>query len=177
MSSDIFYTRTPSPLGPLLLVGTSDALTSLWLPSGRDRQDPEPDWVESARPFKRVVRQLDAYFAGRLRQFDLPLAPVGTAFQQRVWRALCDIPYGETVSYGLLARRIERPAAVRAVGAANGQNPISIVIPCHRVIGSDGRLVGYGGGLPAKSALLDLERRVVGTRANPGRPRQTALFA
>ena len=178
MSPDILYTRAPSPLGSLLLVGTPDTLTSLWLPSGRDRLDPEPDWVESARPFKDVVRQLDAYFAGRLRQFDLPLAPAGTAFQQRVWRALCDIPYGETVSYGQLARRIERPAAVRAVGAANGQNPISIVIPCHRVIGSDGRLVGYGGGLPAKSALLDLERRGAGTSARPGRlPQQGALFS
>ena len=176
MSPDIFYTRTPSPLGPLLLVGTSDALTTLWLPSGRDRLDPGSDWVESARPFKDVVRQLDAYFAGRLRRFDLALAPAGTAFQQRVWRALCDIPYGETVSYGALARRIERPAAVRAVGAANGQNPIAIVIPCHRVIGSDGRLVGYGGGLPAKSALLELERRTAGVAGRPGRPRQAALF-
>ena len=176
MSPDIFYTRTPSPLGPLLLVGTSDALTSLWLPSDRGRLDPEPEWVESARPFKDVVRQLHAYFTGRLRRFDLSLAPVGTVFQQRVWGALCDIPYGETVSYGALARRIERPAAVRAVGAANGQNPIAIVIPCHRVIGSNGRLVGYGGGLPAKSALLELERRVAGGAARPGRPRQTALF-
>jgi methylated-DNA-[protein]-cysteine S-methyltransferase len=177
MSPELFYTRAPSPLGPLLLVGTADALTYLWLPSGRDRLDPEPEWVESARPFSEAIRQLGAYFAGRLRRFDLPLAPAGTAFQQRVWRALCEIPYGETVSYGQLARRIERPAAVRAVGAANGQNPISIVIPCHRVIGSDGRLVGYGGGLPAKSMLLDLERRVAGTAARPGRPRQTALFA
>jgi methylated-DNA-[protein]-cysteine S-methyltransferase len=176
MSPDLFYTRAPSPLGPLLLVGTADALTFIWLPSGRDRLDPEPDWVESVRPFKEAVRQLDAYFAGRLRQFDLPLAPDGTTFQRRVWRALCDIPYGETVSYGELARRIERPTAVRAVGAANGQNPISIVIPCHRVIGSDGRLVGYGGGLPAKSMLLDLERRGAGA-ARPGRPRQTTLFA
>jgi methylated-DNA-[protein]-cysteine S-methyltransferase len=176
MSPDILYTRAPSPLGPLLLVGTADVLTSIWLPSGRDRVDPEPDWVESARPFKEAVRQLAAYFAGRLRQFDLPLAPAGTAFQRRVWRALCDIPYGETVSYGELARRIERPAAVRAVGAANGQNPISIVIPCHRVIGSDGRLVGYGGGLPAKSALLELERRTAGVAVRPGRPRQAALF-
>src|SRR5262245_22919620 len=176
MSPELFYTRAPGPLGPLLLVGTSDALTSIWLPSGRDRLDPEPDWVESARPFKEVVRQLSAYFAGRLRKFELPLAPAGTAFQQRVWQALCDIPYGETVSYGQLARRIDRPAAVRAVGAANGQNPISIVIPCHRVIGSDGRLVGYGGGLPAKSLLLELERRVVGAPARPARPRQVALF-
>jgi methylated-DNA-[protein]-cysteine S-methyltransferase len=177
MSADLFYTQAPSPLGPLLLVGTADALTHIWLPSGRDRLDPEPGWVESPRPFKEALRQLDAYFAGRLRQFDLPLAPSGTAFQQRVWQALCDIPYGETVSYGQLARQIERPAAVRAVGAANGQNPISIVIPCHRVIGSDGRLVGYGGGLPAKSMLLDLERRVAGKAARAVGPRQTALFA
>jgi methylated-DNA-[protein]-cysteine S-methyltransferase len=159
-----------------MLIGTGDALTSIWLPSGRDRLVPDPDWIESAQPFAEAVRQLDAYFAGRLRQFDLPLAPKGTAFQQRVWQALLDIPYGETVSYGELARRISRPSAVRAVGAANGQNPLSIVIPCHRVIGSDGRLVGYGGGLPAKSALLALEQRVAGVPARPVRPRQGALF-
>jgi methylated-DNA-[protein]-cysteine S-methyltransferase len=174
--NQVLFTRAPSPLGPLLLVGTGDALTSIWLPSGRDRIEPDPDWIESAQPFVEAVRQLDAYFAGRLRQFDLPLAPKGTAFQQRVWEALLDIPYGETVSYGELARRMGRPSAVRAVGAANGQNPLSIVIPCHRVIGSDGRLVGYGGGLPAKSALLALEQRVAGAPARPVRPRQGALF-
>ena len=175
--NQVLFTRAPSPLGPLLLVGTEDALTSIWLPSGRDRRlEPDPDWIESRAPFAEAVRQLDAYFAGQLRQFDLPLAPKGTAFQQRVWRALLDIPYGETVSYGELARRIARPAAFRAVGAANGQNPLSIVIPCHRVIGSDGRLTGYGGGLPAKSTLLALEQRVVGAPARPVRPRQGALF-
>jgi methylated-DNA-[protein]-cysteine S-methyltransferase len=174
--SHLLFTRAPSPLGPLLLVGTTDALTAIWLPSGRDRLDPEPDWVESAAPFKEAVRQLDAYFAGALRQFDLPLAPEGTVFQRRVWRALLDIPYGDTATYGELARRIDRPSAVRAVGAANGQNPLSIVIPCHRVIGSDGRLVGYGGGLPAKSALLALEQRVAGTEPRWARPRQGALF-
>lgn len=175
MSDAICYTRVPSPLGPLLLVGTRATLTQIWLPSGRDRLEPEPDWIESAEPFAEARRQLDAYFAGRLRRFDLPLAPEGTPFQQRVWRALLDIPYGETVSYGELARRIGRPSAVRAVGAANGQNPLSIVIPCHRVIGSDGRLVGYGGGLPAKSALLALEQRV-GAPGRPIHPRQGALF-
>jgi methylated-DNA-[protein]-cysteine S-methyltransferase len=174
--NQVLFTRAPSPLGPLLLVGTEDALTSIWLPSGRDRLEPDPDWVEARPPFAEAVRQLDAYFAGRLRRFDLPLAPKGTAFQQRVWQALLDIPYGETASYGQLARRIDRPAAVRAVGAANGQNPLSIVIPCHRVIGSDGRLVGYGGGLPAKSALLALERRIAGVPAHPVRPRQGLLF-
>jgi methylated-DNA-[protein]-cysteine S-methyltransferase len=176
MSDAIYYTRVPSPLGPLLLVGARDALTQIWLPSGRDRLEPESDWIESVAPFAEARRQLDAYFAGRLRRFDLPIAPEGTPFQQRVWRALLDIPYGETVSYGELARRIGRPSAVRAVGAANGQNPLSIVIPCHRVIGSDGRLVGYGGGLPAKSALLALERRTAGAGGAPSGPRQGTLF-
>src|SRR5262249_56502998 len=124
------YTRVPSPLGPLLLVVTADALTSLWLPSGRDRQDPEPDWVESARPFKRVVRQLDAYFAGRLRQFDLPLAPVGTAFQQRVWRALCGISPRENPAVGALARRGPRPGPAPARrAAARAQTPPRPVPP------------------------------------------------
>ena len=171
------YTRLPSPLGPLVLVGTRDALTAIWLPSGHDADlRPDPDWAETAAPFREAVRQLNAYFAGTLRQFDLPLAPAGTPFQQRVWQALREIPYGQTVSYGELAREIGRPAAVRAVGAANGRNPLAIVVPCHRVIGSDGRLVGYGGGLPAKSLLLELERRVVGAPARPARPRQAALF-
>jgi methylated-DNA-[protein]-cysteine S-methyltransferase len=171
------YTRLPSPLGPLVLVGTGDALTAIWLPSGHDASlRPKPDWVETVAPFREAVRQLNKYFAGTLRQFDLPLAPVGTPFQQGVWQALREIPYGQTVSYGHLARRIGRPAAVRAVGAANGRNPLAIVVPCHRVIGSDGRLVGYGGGLPAKSLLLELERRVIGAPERPARPRQAALF-
>jgi methylated-DNA-[protein]-cysteine S-methyltransferase len=171
------YTQVPSPLGPLVLVGTKDALTAIWLPSGQDADlRPEPGWVETVAPFREAIRQLNAYFAGSLRQFDLPLAPEGTPFQQRVWGALREIPYGETVSYGAIARRIGKPAAVRAVGAANGRNPLAIVVPCHRVIGSDGRLVGYGGGLPAKSLLLELERRVAGAPARPARPRQAALF-
>jgi methylated-DNA-[protein]-cysteine S-methyltransferase len=174
--SSVFYTQAQSPLGPLLLVGTGEALTGIWLPSGRDRRDPEPGWIESPRAFREAVRQLDAYFAGKLRQFDLPLAPGGTPFQQRVWQALLGIPYGETVSYGQLARSIDRPSAFRAVGAANRQNPQAIVIKCHRVIGSNGQLVGYGGGLPVKSALLELERRVAGKPGRPERPRQGALF-
>jgi methylated-DNA-[protein]-cysteine S-methyltransferase len=104
------------------------------------------------------VRQLDAFFAGELRDFDLRLKPRGTAFQQRVWKLLCDIPFGETISYGELARRAGNPAASRAVGLANGSNPIAIVIPCHRVIGSNGKLTGYGGGLPNKRWLIDFER-------------------
>jgi methylated-DNA-[protein]-cysteine S-methyltransferase len=157
-------------------VGSDDALRQIWLPSGRDRVEPDPGWIEAGAPFAEPTRQLDAYFAGTLRRFELRLAPAGTPFQQRVWRALLEIPYAETVSYAELARRIGRPTAMRAVGAANGQNPLSIVIPCHRVIGSDGRLVGYGGGLPAKSLLLEHERRVAGAPARPARPRQGALF-
>jgi len=107
---------------------------------------------------RETERQLRAYFAGRLRAFDLPLEPLGTDFQQRVWHELLDIPYGETRSYGEIARRIGAPAAVRAVGAANGANPLPIVVPCHRVIGAGGKLVGYGGGLPLKRRLLALEQ-------------------
>ncbi len=108
---------------------------------------------------KETIRQLHSYFARELEEFDLPLAPEGTAFQLRVWKRLCDIPYGETISYGELARRLDNPNASRAVGLANGSNPIPIVIPCHRVIGSNGKLTGYGGGLPIKEKLLALERR------------------
>jgi methylated-DNA-[protein]-cysteine S-methyltransferase len=171
-----YFTRTPSPLGPLLLAGTGDALTAIWLPSERDGLDPDPGWIEQAAPFAEAVRQLAAYFTGTLRRFDLRLAPAGTPFQQRVWHALVEVPYGETISYGELARRVGRPAAVRAVGAANGRNPLAIVVPCHRVIGSDGRLVGYGGGLAVKAALLDLER---GARrpAGPVGAAQGVLFS
>jgi methylated-DNA-[protein]-cysteine S-methyltransferase len=108
---------------------------------------------------QEAIRQLRAYFAGKLENFDLPLAPEGTPFQRAVWKLLCDIPYGETISYGELARRVGNPKASRAVGLANGSNPIAIVIPCHRVIGSNGKLTGYGGGLPLKEKLLALEQR------------------
>lgn len=108
---------------------------------------------------RETIRQLKAYFAGELEEFDLPLAPEGTAFQLKVWENLCDIPFGETISYGELARRIGNPNASRAVGLANGSNPIPIIIPCHRVIGSNGKLTGYGGGLPIKEKLLALERK------------------
>jgi len=153
----VHYTHAASPVGRLLLAGDASALRVLAFAEGRRPMAPDPAWVESAEPFREVVRQLAAYFAGERRRFDLPLDPAGTPFQLSVWRALCAIPYGETISYGELARRIDAPRAVRAVGAANGQNPLAIVIPCHRVIGHDGRLTGYGGGLPVKRALLALE--------------------
>ena len=125
--------------------------------NGRHPVEPAGDWRRTEEPFRDAVSQLDAYFAGERREFDLALAPEGTSFQRLVWSALTRIPYGETVSYAELARRLGRPFATRAVGAANGRNPIPIIIPCHRVIGSDGSLTGYGGGLTIKRRLLDLE--------------------
>ena len=113
--------------------------------------------MRDPRPFRDLREQLAQYFAGRRRTFSLKLAPAGTDFQQATWRALVEIPYGETASYAEIARRVGRPAASRAVGAANGANPLPIVVPCHRVIGADGSLTGFGGGLPIKRALLELE--------------------
>jgi len=119
----------------------------------------DPEWREDKVPLREVIQQLRAYFAKELETFKLTLAPEGTDFQQSVWNELCGIPYGETISYGELAKRVGNPKASRAVGAANGQNPIPIIIPCHRVIGSDGKLTGFGGGLPIKQKLLALEQR------------------
>jgi methylated-DNA-[protein]-cysteine S-methyltransferase len=153
------YTRIESPLGPLLLVADEAGLRRIDFENGRQRAKADPAWKENAAPLKETVRQLNAYFAGKLENFDLPLAPQGTAFQLKVWQRLCDIPFGETMSYGELAKRIGNPKASRAVGLANGSNPIPIIIPCHRVIGSNGKLTGYGGGLPIKEKLLALEQR------------------
>jgi len=149
----MYYTWMESPVGRLLLVGDEAGLRKILF-----RGKPEPGWREDPLALAEPVRQLRAYFAGELHQFDLPLAPEGTPFQLRVWRELCNIPYGQTISYGELARRIGSPNASRAVGLANGANPISIVVPCHRVIGSNGKLTGYGGGLDNKERLLALER-------------------
>jgi methylated-DNA-[protein]-cysteine S-methyltransferase len=125
---------------------------------GKNRITPNIDWKEDQPYLGEPIRQLELYFQGRLRQFSLKLAPQGTPFQLSVLRALQDVPYGATISYGELAQRIGRPKASRAVGGANARNPLPIVIPCHRVIGSDGSLVGFGGGLEIKRKLLDLER-------------------
>ncbi len=152
------YTFMESPVGRLLLAGNEKGL---WLLSYAHKDDASQlgkTWQPSDKPFREAMRQLNAYFCREIRNFDLPLHLVGTAFQLAVWNALPLIPYGSTVSYGELARRIGRPAAVRAVGGANHANPIAIVIPCHRVIGSSGKLVGYGGGLEIKDRLLALER-------------------
>lgn len=152
------YRTIESPIGSLLLAGDDAGLRYLLFTGGRNGAQPKPDWEPDGGTLGETARQLTAYFAAKLRQFDVPLAPAGTPFQQQVWRALCDIPYGETTSYGELAERIDNPKAVRAVGLANGSNPIAIIIPCHRVIGSNGSLTGYGGGLPIKKTLLELER-------------------
>jgi methylated-DNA-[protein]-cysteine S-methyltransferase len=152
------YREIESPIGPLLLAGDEAGLRYVLFRRGRGQARPEPGWEPDRRGLAEPARQLTAYFAGRLRTFDLPLAPQGTTFQTAVWAALQRIPYGETISYGELARRLGHAKAVRAVGLANGANPIAIVIPCHRVIGSNGSLVGYGGGLPVKQALIALER-------------------
>jgi methylated-DNA-[protein]-cysteine S-methyltransferase len=146
--------RLETPAGPLVLAGERGALTAI-----RFHGRAEEDWTVDRAPFRDAIEQLRAYFAGKLKAFDLPLAPEGTPFQLSVWEALRTIPYGETATYGAIARQIGRPSAIRAVGAANGANPIPIVIPCHRVIGSNGKLTGFAGGLPMKELLLKLESR------------------
>jgi len=150
----LFYGFLPSPLGRLLLVADAGGLRRIDLPGGRRGSVPAPDWREDPRALVPAIRQLNDYFVGRSTTFDLALCPHGTPFQVQVWTALLQIPFGRTCSYGELARRIGRPTASRAVGAANGANPLPIVIPCHRVIGSDGSLTGFGGGLAAKRWLL-----------------------
>ncbi len=153
------YTYLESPIGTLLLAGDSKGLQQILFSTDGRPARPDPEWIEDFSPLAAVISQLKAYFAGELETFDLSLFPQGTPFQKRVWSELQKIPYGKTISYGELARRIGNPNASRAVGLANGSNPISIVIPCHRVIGSNGKLTGHGGGLPIKEKLLALERR------------------
>jgi methylated-DNA-[protein]-cysteine S-methyltransferase len=153
------YAIMESPVGRLTIAGEEDRLQFILFGTGNRAAGPLPGWVESGSAvIDESIRQLRAYFDGKLTVFDLPLEPAGTPFQLEVWRELQRIPYGTVISYGELATRIGRPQAPRAVGAANGSNPIPIVIPCHRVIGSDGKMTGYGGGVWTKEALLNLER-------------------
>ena len=167
-----YWHEIDTPIGVLLLAGDGERLTRVHFQSGPQPLQPPPAWAASAAPFAVAIEQLSAYFAGTRRCFDLPLAPEGTPFQQRVWQALRAIPYGATVSYGEVARRIGNPHASRAVGLANGQNPLPIIVPCHRVIGADGTLTGFGGGLPIKRALLALEGALPATE-----PAQRALWS
>lgn len=157
----MLYCETPTPIGRLLLARDDRGLRRIAFPGERQFFDAAPDWERADEPFADVISQLDLYFAGRLTRFEIDVAPEGTPFQRDVWSALTEIPYGRTVSYSELARRVGRPAATRAVGAANGRNPLPIVVPCHRVIGADGSLTGFGGGLAIKRRLLDLEAGIV----------------
>ncbi len=174
MSATVFFERIDTPIGTLMLAADAVGLRHIEFPSNRHPVD-RAGWVPGARgavadTLHFTAIQLREYFDGTRTTFDLPLAPEGTAFQCEVWRTLATIPYGATWSYRDLAHAIGRPAAVRAVGAANGRNPLPIVLPCHRVIGADGSLTGFGGGLPIKEALLRLEG------ALPGTPRSGDLF-
>ena len=157
----ITFRRAPSPLGEVTVVADDDWLTELHLPG--DNGVVPANATEGGPTVDRTAAQLAEWFAGEREHFDLPLAPVGTAFQRRVWAALVAVPYGETATYGDIATAIGQPTATRAVGAANGRNPIPLIIPCHRVIGTDGSLVGYsgGGGIDTKRYLLDFERGVL----------------
>jgi methylated-DNA-[protein]-cysteine S-methyltransferase len=159
MSRDITYWHeAETPIGPLLLAGDGERLKIVHFQSGRWRRSPATDWRADVEPFRPVLSQLAEYFAGTRRDFDVALAFAGTEFQLSVWQALRLIPYGTTISYGELARRIGKDTrASRAVGLANGANPLPIIVPCHRVIGSDGSLTGFGGGIEMKRKLLALE--------------------
>ncbi|MEI5008045.1 methylated-DNA--[protein]-cysteine S-methyltransferase [Streptomyces sp. PmtA] len=154
------HTVTDSPYGPLTLVATDSVLSGLYMTEQRHRPGEETFGDPDPRPFRDVIRQLDAYFAGDLKEFDLPLHLAGTAFQRTVWEQLLLIPYGETRTYGELAGALGNAGASRAVGLANGKNPVGIIVPCHRVIGASGGLTGYGGGLDRKQRLLAFERGV-----------------
>ena len=154
-----FYTLTPSPLGDLVLTSDGVSLTGLYTPYHRLYAASQKG-IRQEAPFKDALQQLDEYFAGRRQIFDLPLSPGGTAFQQRVWQALLHIPHGETRSYGQLAASIHAPRSARAVGLANSKNPLSIFIPCHRVIGTNRKLTGYAGGIETKQYLLQHESAI-----------------
>jgi methylated-DNA-[protein]-cysteine S-methyltransferase len=153
----IRYTVLDTPLGAMPCARDDVGITTLLLPEGRGRGEPAAGWTRDDRAFADVRAQLAEYFAGARTSFELPLHLLGTAFQRRVWDRLVAIPYGETTSYGALAAELGLPGAARAVGLANGQNPVPVIVPCHRVIGANGSLTGYGGGLPAKRWLLGHE--------------------
>ncbi len=158
MTMTTIFTTHQSPVGPLLLAADDDGLQLIEFHESRHRLKRGDDWQQGAHEVLRLAQsQLDEYFRSERRHFELPLAPRGTAFQREVWQMLASIPYGGTISYAQLAMQVGRPKAMRAVGAANGRNPLPIVLPCHRVIGADGSLTGFGGGLPTKRLLLELE--------------------
>jgi methylated-DNA-[protein]-cysteine S-methyltransferase len=154
---DVIYSTFASPIGDLVMTMRDDSLVGLYFPIGKDGRKLDARWRRHDRPFASVRKQLTEYFTGKRRDFELDLSMSGTDFQQTVWAELRRIPYGETISYAQLAHRVGNPAASRAVGSANGKNPIPIIVPCHRVIASGGKLGGFGGGLDTKQWLLDHE--------------------
>lgn len=160
MSTAIYYDDMPSPVGRLRLVGDGESLYQIWFERERHPKTMGAHWTRNSDAVALARTQLEEYFAGMRKHFALALRPLGTPFQCTVWNALAAIPYASTVSYGQLAQRIGQPLAVRAVGAANGRNPLPIIFPCHRVIGADGNLTGFGGGLPTKRWLLAMEDQV-----------------
>ena len=155
----MLYTTIESPLGPLLLAANDRGLCLISFAASERATGPQAGWIQDDSPFTKTIQQLRAYFGGELREFDVRLCLEGTDFQMRVWKNLSAIPFGQTLSYGQLAQQIGQPKAARAVGLANGSNPIPIIVPCHRVIGASGKLTGYGGGLDIKQKLLRLESR------------------
>ena len=174
--ADLYYTEFATPIGALGILASDRGLTGIFMEEQRHASEPSEraGWDRSDARLAVARAQFEEYFAGTRTAFDLPLdlnGVGGTAFQRRVWAALTEIPYGETISYGELARRIGQPTAVRAVGLANGRNPLPIIVPCHRVIGANGSLTGFGGGIERKRALLDLEARA--TRLFPGQATST----
>jgi methylated-DNA-[protein]-cysteine S-methyltransferase len=166
MTTELLYSTMASPVGELLLVGAprpdgTTALRGLHFADGRRPMAPDPAWSRDDEALAPVRVQLEEYFAGSRTRFDVELDAQGSPFERAVWHALTEIPYGETESYGTLAQRVGRPGAARAVGLANGRNPVAVIVPCHRVIGADGSLTGYGGGLERKRTLLELEAGVL----------------
>ncbi len=159
-----YYSHIDCPLGRLIVQGDGEFITGLYLPQHKGWDGPDAARIQSASPFVAVRQQLAEYFAGERQQFDVPLKLAGTPFQQRVWQELVRIPYGTTITYVELARRVGKPTASRAVGNANGRNPISILVPCHRVIGANGKLTGYAGGIDKKQSLLAWERAALVTQ-------------
>ena len=177
MTTTTYYSTIDCPLGRMFVQGDGQFVTGLYLPEHKGWPGPDASWQQSDAPFTAVRVQLGEYFAGNRRQFDVPVKLAGTPFQLRVWQELVRIPFGTTITYGQLAQRVGKPTGSRAVGHANGRNPISILVPCHRVIGSDGKLTGYAGGVENKRWLLDWER---GGRANEARneaPRYCPSFS
>ena len=155
--TEMYYHVVGSPIGPILLAGDEDGLKYLNIRKGKKKIEVPDSWIENEEFFREISGQLEAYFSGKLKSFDVKLAPEGTEFQKSVWKALCEIPYGETRTYGEIAKSIGNPKASRAVGLANNRNPIAIIVPCHRVIGANGKLTGYASGLDVKEFLLRLE--------------------